>query len=241
VSSNEAGSGFGVREIGIEFDMKLSNKAIRAIKVWVDSYAERVKFDSSAVTSSQPFHEDLLTVFNRAIVYAPMLNRTFKAYKVPPLVGLYIPMIESEYHKCTMSPDGGKGMFSFMPETARKYGLKAEEMCDEKKAALAAARYISDRIAEIGSSAESMTLVILSFHRGWENIMRDLRLLRSNNPDMERSFWALLENERKLDAPFHNEDIFNEDIFYVPRFFAAAIVGENPESFGLQTLLLSSY
>ena len=40
----------------------------------------------------------------------------------------------------------------------------------------------------------------------------------------------------KLDEQFKTESVF-----YVPRFFAAAIVGENPQSFGLQTPPLSSY
>jgi hypothetical protein len=32
----------------------------------------------------------------------------------------------------------------------------------------------------------------------------------------------------------------SESVYYVPRFFAGAIIGENPQAFGLQTRPLSS-
>jgi len=33
----------------------------------------------------------------------------------------------------------------------------------------------------------------------------------------------------------------NESVYYVPRWFAAAIIGENPQAFGLSTRALSSF
>jgi len=50
------------------------------------------------------------------------------------------------------------------------------------------------------------------------------------------SICALTENSQRLDATFQNENVY-----YVPRFFAAAIIGENPQAFGLQTQPLSSF
>jgi hypothetical protein len=40
----------------------------------------------------------------------------------------------------------------------------------------------------------------------------------------------------KLDETFRQESVF-----YVPRFFAAAIIGENPQVFGIQAQPLSSH
>ncbi|PYS63089.1 MAG: hypothetical protein DMF76_07465, partial [Acidobacteria bacterium] len=50
------------------------------------------------------------------------------------------------------------------------------------------------------------------------------------------SICALTEHHDKLDPTFQSENVY-----YVPRFFAAAIVGENPKAFGLQTQPLSSF
>jgi hypothetical protein len=51
-----------------------------------------------------------------------------------------------------------------------------------------------------------------------------------------RSFWVLLENNARLSVP-----LGRESQNYVPRFFAAAILGETPQRFGLEIQRLSTY
>ncbi len=50
------------------------------------------------------------------------------------------------------------------------------------------------------------------------------------------SFWTLLENNARLSVP-----LGAESQNYAPRFFAAAILGENPQRFGLEIRRLSAY
>ena len=89
-------------------------------------------------------------------------------------------------------------------------------------------------MAELGEDSESVTLVLLSYNRGAEWVRDTLRELRSKE-NYERNFWTLLSNRETLD------DIFrNENAGYVPRFFAAAIIGENPQTFGLEMQPLST-
>ena len=99
----------------------------------------------------------------------------------------------------------------------------------------AAAHYIADRMAELGDDSESMTLVLLSYNRGAEAVLDELRLLRETDVNYERNFWTLFANRNKLDQTFRQESAY-----YVPAFFAAAIIGENPQAFGLSTPPLSS-
>jgi hypothetical protein len=94
----------------------------------------------------------------------------------------------------------------------------------------AAAHYIADRMAELGDDAESMTLVLLSYNRGPEWVRDTLRQLRDTDNNYERNFWTLFVNRDQLDNTFRTENAG-----YVPRFFAAAIIGENPQTFELQT------
>ena len=55
-----------------------------------------------------------------------------------------------------------------------------------------------------------------------------------------RSFWTLIANKNILQGGAGKQ--FNaENIKYVPKFFAAAIVGENPQDFGVTLQPLSSY
>jgi hypothetical protein len=79
-----------------------------------------------------------------------------------------------------------------------------------------------------------MTLVLLSYNRGAAWVRGTLRQWRDSD-NYERTFWTLFKNRNRLDESFRNEGAG-----YVPMFFAAAIIGENPETFGLQLEPLST-
>ena len=210
--------------------VKLSDEALRAIKVRVDRYVERRNS-----TSTEPGRERLETVYARAGEYIPTIARAFAARKIPIVVGVYLPMIESEYKPCYENQVGAKGLFQFMPSTAAHYGVARSEMCDVQKIAPAAAHYIADRMAELGDDSQSMTLVLLSYNRGADGVFDPLRRLREIDVNYERNFWTLFANRDKLDENFQRESAW-----YVPQFFAAAIVGENPDAFDLPMPALSS-
>jgi serine/threonine protein kinase len=209
--------------------VRLNEEALLAIKRNLDDYDSR-RFSGSTETGQ----EDLQEVYRRATPYVPVIARSFAAEKVPVMIGIYLPMIESAYRPCSVSPIGAKGMFQFLPQTARQYGVEVGEMCDVNKMAPAAARYIADRMAELGEDSQSMTLVLLSYNRGPEGVRDVLRQLRGTE-DFQRNFWTLYAHRNELDDLFRNENAG-----YVPRFFAAAIIGENPKAFGLSTPPLST-
>src|SRR5205823_11006420 len=116
-----------------------------------------------------------------------------------------------------------------------QYGVRRDEMCDVQKTAPAAAHYIADRMAELGDDSQSMTLVLLSYNRGADSVRDALRQLRETDAHYERNFWTLFANRQKLDAGFQRESSG-----YVPYFFAAAIIGENPDTFDLRLPPLST-
>lgn len=212
-----------------ENPQKLDADAVDVIKRFVDRYARRTGSAASGVGK-----DSLETIYTRAVPYVPAITRSFTARKVPAMIGIYLPMIESEYRECLDSPLGAKGMFQFLPQTAQDYGVARSEMCDVNKMAPAAANYIADRMAELGEDAQSQTLVLLSYNRGSEAV-RDALLELRGTENYQRSFWTLFANRNKLDETFRQESAW-----YVPAFYAAAIVGENPQRFGLSTPPLSS-
>ena len=73
-----------------------------------------------------------------------------------------------------------------------------------------------------------------SINRGPEWVRDTLRELRATE-NYERNFWTLLANRKTLDESFSRESAG-----YVPSFFAVAIIGENPEVFGLEMPPLST-
>lgn len=209
-----------------------NDEVLGYIKQYVDVYARRVGNNSSRM-----WGEDLRFVFARARTqYAPHIIRAFNARNVPPVVGLYIVMIETEYHNIRSENfAGAAGLFQFIGPTASLYGVHPSERTNVEKMAPAAARYMADRIAEFGTDSMSVALAIAGYNRSADSVRRDLRDVL-NDRNKERSFWTLVANSNQLDHWFQNENIK-----YVPKFFAAAIVGENPEAFGLEMRKLSTY
>jgi hypothetical protein len=168
--------------------------------------------------------------------YAPHIIRAFNARGVPPVVGLYLVVVETEYHNIRSENfAGAAGLFQFIGPTARAYGVDPSERTNVAKMAPAAAAYMADRIAEFGPDSMSVALGIAGYNRSPDSVRRDLHdVLNSEN--RERSFWTLVANSSKLDHYFQGENIK-----YVPKFFAAAIVGETPWAFGIQMRPLSTY
>lgn len=197
----------------------------------VDAYARRIGNDGG----DRLWKGDARFVFERGQTYAPALIAAFKKRNVPTLIGLYIPLIESEYVNI-QSPNsvGALGMFQFLPQTGARYGLTMPELLNVEKSADAAARYIGQNLARFKNDPMKEALALLAYNRGEGGVERDLAAI-VNEQNKACSICALTAARNQLDETFQNENVY-----YVPRFFAAAIIGESPQSFGLQTQPLSS-
>jgi soluble lytic murein transglycosylase-like protein len=197
----------------------------------VTNYAQRIGNGSAGLGKT-----DVRLVLERGHAQAPKLIAAFRARNVSPLIGLYIPWIESEY-KNIPSPNsmGAIGMFQFLPTTGEHFGLSAQDLLDVDKSADAAARYIAESVEVFKGDPMKEALALLAYNRGAQKTARDLKVLL-NDQNRQCSICALTADRSKLDETFRSENVF-----YVPRFFAAAIIGENPGAFGLQTQPLSSH
>ena len=197
----------------------------------VDAYAQRIGNNGGDRMGSG----DARFIFERGQAVAPTLIPIFKAREVSPLFGLYIPLVESEYVNL-QAPNsvGAIGMFQFLPKTGEHFGLARADLLDVQKSADAAARYIAAGLEQFKNDPMKEALALLAYNRGENNVERDLATF-VNEQNRACSICALTEQRDKLDANFQNENAY-----YVPRFFAAAIIGENPRAFGLKTQPLSS-
>jgi hypothetical protein len=209
-------------------------EALTQIRFWLDAFARRVGNGRTGLWGG-----DTIFILERGKKHAPTITRAFNEHNVPVVVGLYIPFIETEYTNIsTSNVAGAAGLFQFLGPTAEHYGVPRGERTNVPKMAGAAARYFRDNILSFGDDPMSVALSIAGYNRAPESVKRDLRnvLNAPNNEDKERSFWTLIANQGKLDEYFQRENVN-----YVPRFFAAAIIGETPWAFGLQMRPLSTY
>jgi len=198
----------------------------------VAAYARRIGNNAGDI----PGKGDPRFALERGQTLAPTLIKIFKAHHVSPLIGLYLPFVESEYlNISTPNVMGAVGMFQFLPATGEQYGLKTDERLDVEKSADAAARYIEVGLKRFGGDPMKEALALLAYNRGIPNVEHDVATLVTQQ-NRACSICALTEQRDKLDKAFRGESVF-----YVPYFFAAAIVGENPQAFGLSTQPLSSF
>ena len=125
-----------------------------------------------------------------------------------------------------------KGMWQFIPETCKRFGLNVGSLFDSpqvdlqderlnwERATTAAARYVKDIYAT--DAQASGLLVIASYNCGEHRVIYIVKRMHKNPKD--RNFWRLLAM-RSIPEETYNY------VFYI---VAAAVIGENPRLFGFQ-------
>lgn len=219
--------------------------ALDKIKAFADAYAKRVNVKP---LGGCRFGDNLQSTFERASKNAPFIVKAFNEKGTDPRIGLYLAMIESEHCVCLQSPTGPLGMFQFTYATAKLHfepsdGVvkgasppKGDVRCEPEPAARAAASYMKALTGRYGTGPASVPLAIGSYNSGEGGLSSNLAKALESNTGLPRDFWTLIANGDKLSQQFQSENFK-----YVPKFFAAAIIGENPQDFGLKLQPLSTY
>lgn len=228
--------------IGNNSSGQIPAAAIDKIKSFADAYASRIK---AKPRSGCGFGDNLQSTYKRASENAPFIIKAFNEKSMDPRIGLYLAMIESEHCVCLQSPTGPLGMFQFTRATAALHGLKVfagaspanpDERCEPEPAARAAASYMKALAGRYGTGPASVPLAIGSYNSGEGGLSSNLEKALSSGEGLPRDFWTLIAKGDLLSKQFQSENFK-----YVPKFFAAAIIGENPQDFGLSLQPLSTY
>jgi membrane-bound lytic murein transglycosylase D len=139
-----------------------------------------------------------------------------------PMDLLWLSVIESSHNPTISSPAGAAGLWQFMPDAARSYGLTVDRWVDERldpeRSTQAAIRYLSDLYRRFGSWELSMA----AYNMGYGGLSRSVRKYSTN------SFWELCRYEAGI--PW-------ETTLYVPKILATAVVMSNRRAFGLDGVI----
>ncbi|WP_243837324.1 lytic transglycosylase domain-containing protein [Mucilaginibacter gilvus] len=116
----------------------------------------------------------------------PIIEPILKAYGIPEDFK-FVPLVESGLCEGT-SPKGARGIWQFMPGTARSYGLKVRDGIDERlnvrKSTIAACRYIKELYGEFNS----WTLAAAAYNNG------SIKLARAINKQNEDNYFRMSLN-----------------------------------------------
>jgi membrane-bound lytic murein transglycosylase D len=116
----------------------------------------------------------------------PIIEPILKYYGIPEDFK-YVPLVESGLCEGT-SPKGAKGIWQFMPGTARSYGLKVgrgkDERMNVRKSTIAACKYIKELYGEFNS----WTLAAAAYNNG------SIKLERAINRQNEDNYFRMSLN-----------------------------------------------
>ena len=226
---------------------EIPDAGLRSIKQHIDAYISRNNVKPT--NQSCRFGQNITQVLTRGSEYSPMINKSFAAKNLVPEIGIYIAMIESEFCPCLQSPTGALGMFQLMKHQGLEENLNIkddaspenpDDRCTPDLAVDVAASLMNDYIdhtrirlgEDYRKNSLGTTLAIASYNSGQGSMSNNVKKIQTGKSKV--SFWDLMANSEKMSKQFQTENIK-----YVPKFFAAAIIGENPQAFeisGVQPL-----
>jgi membrane-bound lytic murein transglycosylase D len=182
-----------------------------------------VKWDERVIRYLQFFRDDprgrsmAALGWRRAGRYRELMQSALRAEKIPQSL-IWVSMVESTFEPTIRSPAGAAGLWQFMPDGGRIYGLRVDRWLDERLdpalSSQGAARYLSDLHRRFGG----WELALAAYNMGYGGMLSAIRKYNTND------FWELSRFEAGI--PW-------ETTLYVPKIIAFAVVGENPAAFGL--------
>ena len=182
-----------------------------------------VRWDARVVRYLEFFKDDprgrqLLTIWTRRSGrYRELMRRTLRKKGMPEDL-MWLAMIESGFDPLARSIAGAQGLWQFMPDTARAYGLPIDRWADQRLNPEASTEAAADFLGDLHRRFGSWELALAAYNMGYWGVAGSERKYNTND------FWVLSRLEAGL--PW-------ETTLYVPKILAAAIIGRNPHVFGL--------
>ena len=193
-------------ESNAEWD--LANLDHRRVDSWVSRFTSDLKRSFS-------------TYLARKDKYAPMISAKLAQRDMPQDL-VYLAMIESGFNPTAKSPAQAAGLWQFVGETGRRYGLTVNRRVDERnnpaKATDAALSYLADLHERFGS----WYLAAAAYNTGENRVGRIMREVTGSERGSDADYYRIASR-----LPQETRD-------YVPKLIAAARIAKEPAKYGFE-------
>lgn len=184
------------------------------------------------------FSGPMRVAFERAMErqsrYAPMIHDRLRRGGLPEDM-IYLPLIESWYDPHAYSSAAAVGMWQFMATTARAVGMRVDWWVDERRDPVRSTDGAVTYLNQLREAFDGSIYLSAAAYNGGPG--RVSRGLASNATSLEgvageALFFALSENPRALRAETRD---------YVPKLIAAALVGKDPQRYGVAARMVTPF
>jgi LysM repeat protein len=155
----------------------------------------------------------------RSQAYEEMMKRIFREKNLPEEL-FYLALIESGYNPTALSRAKASGIWQFIAQTAKRFGLRVDKWVDERrdpeKSTLAAAEYLKN----LHGMFNNWDLATAGYNAGEGKILTAMKKAQSED------FWEI-SNHRYLKK---------ETKEYVPMFLAAMTIAKEPQKYGFSNI-----
>jgi membrane-bound lytic murein transglycosylase D len=156
---------------------------------------------------------------DRKSTYEPMISAKLEQRSMPQDL-IYLAMIESGFNPKAQSPAKAGGLWQFISETGKRYGLTVNKRVDERnqpeKATDAALAYLGDLYDRFGS----WYLAAAAYNTGENRVARIMRQVTGSEKGTDADYYrisSLLPKETQQ---------------YVPMMIAAGRISKDPAKYG---------
>lgn len=160
------------------------------VRKYIDQYTGRLRRSVSIMLGAQNF-------------YVPMFEEALEAEGCP-LELKYLPIIESALNPNATSRVGAAGLWQFMVNTGKQYGLEINSLVDERRDPLKSSKAAAEYFKKLHERFGDWTLVIAAYNCGPTNVEKAIQ-----RADGSKDYWEIY--------PY----LPSETRGYVPAFIAA--------------------
>ncbi|HEX6559033.1 MAG TPA: LysM peptidoglycan-binding domain-containing protein [Longimicrobiales bacterium] len=151
--------------------------------------------------------------------YVPLVQAELKRRGMPQDL-IYLAFIESGYNPNAHSHAAAVGLWQFISDTGRRYGLEVSSYVDERRDPFKSTKAALDYLGELHDRFGSWYLAAAAYNTGENRVARIMRERTGSEHGADADFWKI--------ARYLPEETRN----YVPLMLAAGHIGKEPDKYG---------
>lgn len=155
--------------------------------------------------------------------YAPLIRAELRERGMPEDL-IYLALIESGFSPRAYSRAHASGIWQFIEETGRRYGLRVSDYLDERRDPIKSTTAALEYLQELYDRFGSWYLAAAAYNTGENRVDRILRERVGGRRGDDALFWKI--------APY----LPRETRDYVPLMLAAGYIAKEPEKYGFTGL-----